>query len=478
MSGIILTIPGGGDSSSQIFADMNEPTGFVNRDDSEISFDAVTRTFTIAPRAPATEYEYYIKGMKYTITTSKNIVIPDTYGIYFIYLDDGETLQYTTTFTPETLIFNNAYAANIVWNDSPSANTNELIVFAEERHGIAMDGDTWSHFHLSFGTQYISGLDLLGVTVDPDTPIDTDAQFSVQDGIIRDEDLSHFIRDESSGALEVYDLVQNLSPTAQIPVMFKTGAGNWNITTANDFPFIYSDGSVFTGANGRMPYNEWTGAVWQLTESGNNTFVLMHYFATNDINNPFVAIQGIENYNDRSSARSRAREELNDLTGLPFEEYTPIATVILESRDTYTNTPKIRFRSTEEGDDYVDWRIVDTFRSTGGTSDECCNPPPRRETVPPITTQTVDSGTFNDCPIIKWMVSVHDTTTGGVRTMEVNAVHDFAGNVDFNCHSILGDAILVEVSAIAGAGSNEIELQVDNQSATNSMDVCAFRIIQ
>ena len=38
---------------------VSEPTGFVNRTDSAISFDDATRTFTIQPTI--SEYSYYIQ---------------------------------------------------------------------------------------------------------------------------------------------------------------------------------------------------------------------------------------------------------------------------------------------------------------------------------------------------------------------------------------------------------------------------------
>lgn len=478
MDGIILTIPGPGDSSVDIFYDMEDPTGFVNRDDSIISFDAVTRTLTLAVRPPATEYAYYIRGVKYTITTTKTIVLPDAYNDYFIYISDGETLGYTSIFDPDVLLRDNAYVSVIVWNDAPSPNTNEVIYFGDERHGITMDNATWAHFHLSFGCQYINGLGLLNMDVDAGTPTDASAQFAVDDGLIRDEDLPHWIRDESSAAREVYDLVQDLSPIAQIPIKFKTGpSGTWNSTTPNDFPFVYSDGVVFTGiTNALPPYNEWTGATWQLTEVSDNSYFLMHYFATNDIDEPIIAIQGIENYPGRGQARTNAREEINRLTGLPFQEYTPLATVLVRARTNYSNIPQARFDSVEDGADYIDWRETPLFGSTSH-SGSAANPEPRQVIVPALTTETVDSGVFL-CPVAKWMVSVHNTTANIVRVLELTAMHDFAGNVTYNTASIMGEAGAVEITADAGANANEIELIVENQSATDSFDVCAFRIIQ
>jgi hypothetical protein len=355
-------------SDEQVFTDMREPTGFVNRADSEISFDVGTRTFTLDVLAPATEYDYYIHGIKFTISSTKTVIIPDTTATYHFYMDNTETLQSTTTFDEDLLLSDNAYVANVVWNDTPSTGTDDLVVFGEERHGITMDAETHIHFHQSFGAQYINGLGLTNVVTEPGAPIDTDVQFTVASGEIRDEDLRHEIIDDGATPDNVFDLIQDLQPTAQIPVWFRTGAtGVWNKAPATSFPFIYSDGVVFTGGvNGLLPWNEDTGATWQLTESVNNGFVLIHYFATNDVLNPVVAIQGITNYNNKPAGREQALNEINQLSGLPFLEFTPLATVIVEARSVYTNTPLARFRLTDDGFDYVDWRDTDLFGGGGG----------------------------------------------------------------------------------------------------------------
>jgi len=354
--------------ASHVFTDMREPTGFVNRTDSEITFDVGTRTFTLDVLAPATDYEYYIHGVRYTISTTKTIIIPDTTSIYHFYMDDTETLQVTTTFDEDVLLADNSYVANLYWNASPSAGTDDLVTFAEERHGITMDAETHIHFHQSLGCQYIEGLGITNIVTEPGSPSDTDVQFTVANGEIRDEDLRHEIIDNTAIPDNVFDLIQNLQPTAQIPVWFRTGAsGDWNKAPATNFPFIYSDGVVFTGGvNGLMPWNEYTGATWQLTESSNNSFVLMHYFATNDILNPVVAIQGITNYNNKPAGREQALVEINQLTGLPFLEFTPIATVIVQNAGSYSNTPQARFRLTDDGFDYIDWRDTDLYGGSGG----------------------------------------------------------------------------------------------------------------
>jgi len=341
-------------TTNQTFDDMREPTGHVSRLESSVSFDSGTRTFTITPTG--SYFRYYIHGHAYDISTSKSIILPDVTGTYYIYFDTDEILHYQLFFS-EDLLLDVAYTAAISWNATPAPGTNNFIYHADERHGITMDGQTHAHFHYAFGTQYISGLAISGINPDTNSPTDADIQFSVESGWIRDEDLSFFIRDESTPASYSYDLVQNLSPIAQIPVLFRdSGGDDWNITTANNFPLIYSDSVVFTGASGLPPYNAESGGSWSLQEVANNSYFLVHYLATNDPYNPIVAIQGLTNYNNRPSGQVQAESELSQITGLPFEEFVPIATIIFSARTTYTNTPSVSIISTSEGDPYIDWR--------------------------------------------------------------------------------------------------------------------------
>jgi hypothetical protein len=43
-------------------------------------------------------------------------------------------------------------------------------------------------------------------------------------------------------------------------------------------------------------FNEWTGAVWQLTEVGEGNYVLCHVFSSNDPAQPYIAFIGQADY--------------------------------------------------------------------------------------------------------------------------------------------------------------------------------------
>lgn len=327
---------------------LDEPTGFPNISDSQVSFVNGTRTFTIQPTS--SQFTFYTKGIKYTKTGAENIVIPDTEGLHYIYYDMNGALQSTTTFVRE-IITQYAFVTVIYWN----ATDNEKIYMGEERHGF-MPGTVHVLWHQTLGTRFITGLGLGNFSVDGSGDVDVDAQFSVSNGTIADEDLYHSITDGSP---------QDLSPIAQIPVYYKTGAsGYWRKDTATNFAV-----KNFSGGNNRLAWNEFTGGAWQQTEVDNNDFMLMHIFATNDVSEPIIAIQGQDEYNNTNQARNGAEEEINNLitVGLPFVEFTPVGSIIFQTSNGYSNAVKARVRSTDTGDDYVDFRQV-TRASVGANT--------------------------------------------------------------------------------------------------------------
>ena len=165
---------------SNILENTFEPTGMVNRVDSDVSFIDGTRTYTIQPAV--TDFKYFIKGIEYTVAAPKSIVIPDVDGTVYIYLDENLNINTTNVFTYD-LVSIYAYVCAIYWNST----TQEGIYVADERHGITMDGMTHMHLHTSFGTQFINGLDLSSMIVDGNGSLDSHVQFDVTNGIIRDD---------------------------------------------------------------------------------------------------------------------------------------------------------------------------------------------------------------------------------------------------------------------------------------------------
>ena len=393
----------------------NEPTGFVNRTDSTMSFAEDTRTFTIDTDST---YSIWQAGTEYERTDSTSTVITDVHGTHFFYFDDN-ILNVAVNPSNGTMgdIIENKVITSVVYWDSTADNAP---LFAEERHGMKMDGRTHVYLHKTRGTQYVPpGLFPDDFDIDGNGDDDSASQFSVSNGQIYDEDIFYDIVDDDP---------QDLDPIAEIPIIYQEGsAGTWKIhywtetwsaTTAypsgtrirESNSYFESDGGTsggalpdfantrepgdtvvdnditwtcvgsprspginFNGGNYRLAYNEDVAGTWQQTEITNTDFVLTHVFATPDLNHPVMAIQGQNEYGSVAAARAGALTEINNLvlTGLPFPEIVFIATMIYQTNNGYSNQVKGRLRSTGTGDNFVDWRFDNiNSASTGDKGDQ------------------------------------------------------------------------------------------------------------
>ena len=319
---------------------QSEPTGFPNRTDSTISFNAGTRQFSIAPSV--TSFDIWIKGTKYTKSATENLTISTTAGNHYIYFDETGTLQETTTFSVN-LFISNAMVSIVYWN----SDNNTAPYFADERHGMQMDGATHGYLHTVFGARYLTGLALQGFVPDGTGGFDVNAQFYSDSGTIRDE-----------------DKLLNIATQSQIPIFYREGS-LWRKKTADAFPIIYNGTAGYTGT--RVPYNQFVTGNWQLTEVTDGDYVLVHIFATNDANNGVIGILGIDKYNNKPAARAAADSEISTLSGLPFAEFTAIGSVIFQTQTSYTNTPKARVVSSDPSisEVYVDFRGEQLYTPSG-----------------------------------------------------------------------------------------------------------------
>jgi len=318
-----------------------EPTGFVNRTDSVLAFNNTNRTFSITPAN--TEYIVWMAGGEVLKNTQETVVIPNTTALYYIYFDvDDSILKQTSVFN--TILFSiHAMVSVVYWQ----IDQQQAIYFADERHGMVMDGATHSYLHQTFGTQYRSGLGINNIIVDSNGSLAIHAEFAVQNGRIADEDIEITITD---------NLPQELSSIAQLPVFYRIGSSdNWYKTTADNYPLLLpGDSPSYTGLN--LPaYNSLNAGLWTLGEVANNKFFLVHVIATNNINEPIIVILG-NTYQTKTAVRAGAQTELANITGLPFAEFVPLGTVIYEAALSYANSANARIVSTEEGGSYIDWR--------------------------------------------------------------------------------------------------------------------------
>jgi len=308
--------------------------GFVNRADSIISFVDGTRTFTIQPSS--TSFTFFSNGNQHVITEADDLVLSTDSGMHYIFYNVSGNLTESVIWH-DSYILNTALIAFVYWNGVESSAT----TVADERHGIIMDAISHQYLHNTRGTAYSDGLQPIDITPDGDGSLAIHAQIGITLGAIWDEDIK-------------IEIDSDPRPTS-IPILYRAGSssGLWVKIPATDY-------IITTTGTGRAAYNEWTGATWQLAEISNGRYMLMHLYATNDIDDNFFFIVGENEYLNVTSARSGALDEISTIEygRLPITEYKSIASFIIQTNDSYANSVKSVIRTTDTGGDYVDWRFT------------------------------------------------------------------------------------------------------------------------
>jgi len=316
------------------FTDMTSPSGFINTTDQLCTIVDGSRTVIITPAVST--FSYYSDGIKYTKDSSEDIIFLDDEGTKLIYYD-GETLSKYESPTLSQIIEVIQSKCIVCWIYWDTTN-NVSIYFTgnNEFHGINMDGNTHAYLHVTHGAQFISGCALNTLDTDQDGDTNSHAQFGIDTGVLRDEDLTVSLTAVSS--------------TVGCPIYYRSGS-DWRRQTNTGY-------SVLTAGTGRIAYDN----AGSLTECPNNDFVLYHVFGFNDSTYQFITIMGQNYYTTLSNARTGAQDEINNivLAGLPFAEMITVATVIFQTSTGYDNAVKGRILTDGEGNDWIDWRLSTT----------------------------------------------------------------------------------------------------------------------
>jgi len=342
-------------SMSETTVEVTDTNGFPSRTNNTMSFDDGTRTFTITPTG--THFYYYQDGHSVVVDSADTVVIDDTEGLHVIYYDDAVgtllSMANPTESQVDQLIRLKCLVAYVYWNATDSRLEG---YFADERHGISMSPNTHSYLHFTRGAQYLSGLSVGDLNVAGDGDTNSHAQFSVTSGFITDEDN--------------ITSPPTITSTSGLSIYYLDGAsGNMRKTTQSGFA-VLTDVTAGVGVTGRLVWNEWTGATWQLSTVTNNDFVLCHVFAINGIEgeDQTIAVIGQAEYGNVAAARAGASTEIaNILIGFPFEEVVPIASIIFQTGNTYGNDVQARVRPADDGD-YVDWRTTELAQGVTASS--------------------------------------------------------------------------------------------------------------
>ena len=302
-----------------------EPTGFPNRTDSEISFDEISLTFTIQPKAPSDHFDIFSKGRVYRFKTAQSIQIPDAESLYFFYFNTDGTLGYSTTFDV-SIIQEKIFVSTAYWD----AVNKKQILLSDERHGITMDGATHEYLHNKNGA-VLTGGGTINFDPTADGSEDNDAQISLSDMVLRDEDIRIDIKNNASPS---ENFEQILDPIAEIPVYYRSGAlGNWRKDDATQFP-------VKQGLT-TIQWNNPAGVGgWVTQDVLNNEYASMWIYATNAIEEPVIAIVGQATHSSLSQAQEDDQPNTLSLGSLPTQEFKLLYRIIFHAKTSFANTPK------------------------------------------------------------------------------------------------------------------------------------------
>jgi hypothetical protein len=334
----------------------SEPIGHENRADSSISFNNSTRIFSIQPEAAS--HTVWCAGVRYVKDDVETVTIPDTTGLYYIYYNSSGVLSYKTTYFTWDEDTPTAY---IYWNSSAGA----AQFVADERHGITLDWQTHEYLHRTRGAVIASGFGASNYSTTGDGTSDAHAKLDIADGTFFDEDLQVDIVHDATPTSNTWEQV--LQGNAEIPVFYHSGSA-WVKDSATEFPLKVNGSSI-------PVYNSYSGS-WSTTALADNKFGISWIIATNNLNEPVIAVLGQYSYNNTGEAEAATWEDLN-LDGFPVFEFRPLHKVIYQYNSGYTNSVKAAFRGvydlrrvTSAGDSIPTTPVSDHGSMTGLADDD------------------------------------------------------------------------------------------------------------
>ncbi|MDA0898399.1 MAG: hypothetical protein O3A30_03885 [Bacteroidetes bacterium] len=301
----------------------SEPIGHENKADSTISFNDGTRVFTIEPSGSS--YTVWCKGKRYVKSSAETVTIGSTTGLYYIYFNSSGVLSYRTSYFDWE---NDTPTAYIYWN----ATTSKAEFFADERHGVTLDWQTHEYLHRTRGAAIASGFSASGYVTDGDGNSDSHAQIALTGGTFFDEDLQVDITHSASPTANTWQQV--LEGTAEIPVFYLSGTA-WVKDAATTFPF--------KAGTSRAQYNLNTAGTWSTADVQNNKYGAMWIVATNNLNEPVIAILGQTSADNQSTIEESDWEDLT-LTDFPIFEFRPLYKIAFVVSDGFANTVKASIR--------------------------------------------------------------------------------------------------------------------------------------
>jgi hypothetical protein len=339
-----------------------EPTGFVNRTDSVLTFTgAAARELSISPAV--TSYKVWIKAVEYTISSTKSKQVTDTNGAWYFYFDTNLDLQAVQNFT-EDLLHEYALVAMAYWDKTNSA----WILTADERHGCVMDWQTHLYLHTTRGAVASTMPALTGFTIvtNNSTTLASIQQYNTG-GTLNDEDLTFSVGAAASATS--YPMFYR---------KFETGIGacyrrDLPDATPNFRNFIYNGRIGYTAAANRIAYNALTPTTTTnhvVEAASNGEVILSHFFFTDDTTYPIIIIPGYASYASAATAAAAASGEVYNIVTstavpFPFKEMVWIGSVLFQTSSSYSvNSFRARVAQPSAGVNYVASSLASTSAIT------------------------------------------------------------------------------------------------------------------
>lgn len=288
--------------------------------------NATANTFAIYPVAGETSFVIWQAGIKYTFSTIQKHTVSGTMtGSNFFFIDQGALVHYTSM--SGDYIQKEAFCALVYINE----NTSEVVLYADERHGITMDGATHYYLHTTSGTRFKSGLGAAGVTAGGTS-----------------------FTSLAAGELWDEDILIPIPYTTSAPMLYRN-ANRWS-----KFPSSTSFAYLDTGV---AQYNHMVSAGnYEVIGVPSGKYSVMYLMATNDRINPFVRVMGQYIFDDLAAARESAQTEPRDTvtSGLPVTEFLWVGAVVVDHAGI--------IQTLDTGAVYVDLRYVNISSGTNSSA--------------------------------------------------------------------------------------------------------------
>ncbi len=240
-----------------------------------------------------------------------------TEGTWYYYWD-GSNWTWSQTFWN---LYANSPAAYVYWSSVGSTGAGYY-----ELHGWNRDIGWHIEHHLVEGSEYISGCDLSGYTLNTDT--DAAMKFSIAECKFSDEDI---FPDNAA-----------LTAGTSFTVWRRSGAsGYWTWSTANALPFLYG---TYPQVN---QVNAGSWAMVDLNGTGQGSYATYYVVTTDGLDQTdqrFFLVPGQVSYASLAAAQAETFSSLS-LGTAPWQEFVPVAQVVLHARGTYGGTAKARIES-------------------------------------------------------------------------------------------------------------------------------------